>query len=125
MKKAILTFGLFSLMMVLTSFTSVAEIGGQNAPRTPNGVAPIGGQNAPRTVFEIGGQNAPRTITAVEIGDESTPAQPKTGAEQLLPIGIGGQNAPRTMAEIGGQNAPRTPNGIAPIGGQNAPRTIV
>ena len=45
MKKAILTFGLFSLMMVLTSFTS-PEIGGtQNAPRQVE----IGGtQNAPR-----------------------------------------------------------------------------
>ena len=59
MKKAILTFGLFSLMMILTSFTS-PEIGGtQNAPRP---VSEIGGtQNAPRPVSEIGGtQNAPR-----------------------------------------------------------------
>ena len=73
MKKAILTCGLFSLMMVLTSFTST-EIGGQNAQR--NGGTPttspyeIGGQNAQRnggttqpvtnTEYEIGGQNAQR-----------------------------------------------------------------
>ena len=30
MKKAILTFGLFSMIMVLTSFTAPQEIGGQN-----------------------------------------------------------------------------------------------
>jgi len=46
MKKAVLTIGLFSMMMILTSFTSVQEIGGtQNAPRGYD----IGGtQNAPR-----------------------------------------------------------------------------
>ena len=74
MKKAILTFGLFSLMMVLTSFTSPVEIGGtQNAPRkytadiggtqnAPRGLYDIGGtQNAPRRFYDIGGtQNAPR-----------------------------------------------------------------
>ena len=46
MKKSILTIGLFSLMMVLTSFTS-PEIGGSNT--------------APRPVYAIGGSNtAPR-----------------------------------------------------------------
>ena len=60
MKKAIFTIGLFSLMMVLTSFTSV-EIGGQNVPKTDS-AQPIGGQNIPRTFSnEIGGQNIPRT----------------------------------------------------------------
>ena len=42
MKKSILTIGLFSLMMVLTSFTS-PEIGGNNT--------------APKPMFEIGGNN--------------------------------------------------------------------
>lgn len=42
MKKSFLTIGLFSLMMVLTSFTS-PEIGGNNT--------------APKPMFEIGGNN--------------------------------------------------------------------
>jgi len=47
MKKSILTIGLFSLMMILTSFTSPVEIGG--------------GNTAPRPMYEIGGGNtAPR-----------------------------------------------------------------
>ena len=54
MKKAILTFGLFSMIMVLTSFTSPQEIGGsQGAPKA-------GGLNPAK--FEIGGsQGAPRS----------------------------------------------------------------
>ena len=54
MKKTVLTLGLFSLMMILTSFTS-PEIGGtQSAPRkfseqNDNQVLEIGGtQSAPR-----------------------------------------------------------------------------
>ncbi len=52
MKKTILTFGLFSLMMVLTSFTS--PIGGQGGNETRK----IGGQggNETRKAIEIGGQ---------------------------------------------------------------------
>ena len=73
MKKTLLTLGLFSLMMILTSFTS-PEIGGtQSAPRkfaeqNDNIVFEIGGtQSAPRRIFEIGGtQSAPRK--AFEIG---------------------------------------------------------
>ena len=64
MKKAILTFGLFSLMMILTSFTNPIEIGGgQTAPRDTSGKIDIGGgQTAPRSLFEIGGgQTAPRS----------------------------------------------------------------
>ncbi len=92
MKKAILTFGLFSLMLVLTSFTSPIgdDIGGgQTAPRDPNGkqVEIGGGQTAPRQLTDIGGgQTAPRQIS--DIG--------------------GGQTAPRPIFEIGGgQTAPR------------------
>ena len=75
MKKAILTFGLFSLMMVLTSFTS-PEIGGNSAPRS---ITEIGGNSAPRS---IGGNSAPRSIT--EIGGNSAPRS------------IGGNSAPRS-----------------------------
>ena len=65
MKKAILTFGLFSLMMVLTSFTS-PEIGGNGAGNTaPRSISEIGGNGAgntaPRSVFEIGGNGAGNT----------------------------------------------------------------
>ena len=63
MKKAILTFGLFSLMMVLTSFTS-PEIGNQGAPRQ---ISEIGNQGAPR---QIGNQGAPR-----QIGNQGAPRQ--------------------------------------------------
>ena len=60
MKKTILTFGLFSLMMVLTSFTS-PEIGGQSTPRN-RASKEIGGQSTPRNkgISEIGGQSTPR-----------------------------------------------------------------
>lgn len=60
MKKSILTIGLFSLMMVLTSF-SASEIGGaQSAPRSVHDIG--GAQSAPRSVYEIGGaQSAPRS----------------------------------------------------------------
>jgi hypothetical protein len=77
MKKAILTVGLFSMMMILTSFTNSEavissilptpiEIGGnQGAPRDRSIGFEIGGnQGAPRDRsigFEIGGnQGAPR-----------------------------------------------------------------
>ena len=36
MKKAILTFGLFSMMLVLTSFTSPEIGGGSKIPTNPN-----------------------------------------------------------------------------------------
>ena len=49
MKKTVLTFGLFSLMMVLTSFTS-PEIGGNGAGNTaPRGISEIGGNGAGNT----------------------------------------------------------------------------
>ena len=58
MKKTILTFGLFSLMMVLTSFTS--PIGGNGQGSTnPRGLTEIGGNGQgstnPRGLTEIGG----------------------------------------------------------------------
>lgn len=96
MKKSILTIGLFSLMMVLTSFTS-PEIGGSNT--APNPSLPDGRPH-PKYMFEIGGaQTAPRSV--YEIG--------------------GAQTAPRSVYEIGGaQTAPRS---IYSIGGaQTAPR---
>ena len=59
MKKTILTFGLFSLMMVLTSFTS-AEIGNQGAPQSR--VSDIGNQGAPQSrISDIGNQGAPQS----------------------------------------------------------------
>ena len=73
MKKFILTSGLFSLMLVLTSFTSI-EIGGtQSAPRQ---ISEIGGtQSAPRQISEIGGtQSAPRQISEIG-GTQSAPRQ--------------------------------------------------
>ena len=90
MKKAILTVGLFSLMMILTSFTS-PEIGGgpgnQGAPRPEPTGKEIGGP---------GNQGAPRSFRNSDIGG-----------------GPGNQGAPRpepTGKEIGGpgnQGAPR------------------
>ena len=65
MKKSILTIGLFSLMMVLTSFTS-PEIGGaQTAPK-------------PRNMYEIGGaQTAPKPRNMYEIGGAQTAPKPR------------------------------------------------
>jgi hypothetical protein len=49
MKKTILTFGLFSLMMVLTSFTSPIGGGGNESRKIG------GGGNESRKAIEIGG----------------------------------------------------------------------
>jgi hypothetical protein len=65
MKKTFLTFGLLSLMMVLTSFRA-PEIGGGNADR--RSLSEIGGGNADRrSLSEIGGGNADRRSLS-EIG---------------------------------------------------------
>ncbi len=48
MKKAILTCGLFSLMMILTSFTS-PEIGGNGATTAPQRLTEIGGNGTGNT----------------------------------------------------------------------------
>ncbi|MBK9224958.1 MAG: hypothetical protein IPO23_10745 [Flavobacterium sp.] len=67
MKKSILTIGLFSLMMVLTSFTS-PEIGGSNTAPKPR-MFEIGGSNtAPKPrLFDIGGSNtAPKPMYEIE-----------------------------------------------------------
>lgn len=89
MKKAILTFGLFSMIMVLTSFTSPQEIGGSSAPdpRKPTPVmSEIGGSSAPvpqpkgMGITDIGGSSAPkpRNLGVTEIGGSSAPVpQPK------------------------------------------------
>ena len=54
MKKSLIIFGLFSLMMVLTSFNTPNEIGG--GTNTPVGQFEIGGgTNTPVGQFEIGG----------------------------------------------------------------------
>lgn len=75
MKKAILTFGLFSLMMVLTSFTAPVEIGGYEKPKPTmptlnvSSSYEIGGYEKPRPTmptlnvsssYEIGGYEKPR-----------------------------------------------------------------
>jgi hypothetical protein len=93
MKKAILTFGLFSMIMVLTSFTTPGEIGGnQNTPAPPK-TGDLG-------IYEIG-------------GSQTTPAPPKTGDLGISDIG-GSQSTPkpplRSVNEIGGsQTTPAPP----------------
>ena len=58
MKKSILTIGLFSLMMILTSFTSPAEIGGGNGAKKTLIYEIGGGNGAKKTlIYEIGGGN--------------------------------------------------------------------
>ena len=74
MKKSILTIGLFSLMMVLTSFTSPEIGGGNTAPRPMYEIG--GGNTAPRPMYEIGGGNtAPRPVYA--IGGGNTAPRPQ------------------------------------------------
>jgi hypothetical protein len=93
MKKAILTFGLFSMMMVLTSFTTPAEIGGtQTTPQPPS--KSLG-------IYEIG-------------GTQTTPQPPRTGDLGISDIG-GNQTTPkppvRSINEIGGtQTTPQPPS---------------
>ena len=95
MKKFILTSGLFSLMLVLTSFTSPVEIGGpgnQGAPRSMDIVEigkPIGGP---------GNQGAPRSMD-IEIGKPGGPGN--QGAPRSMDIEIGKPGGP------GNQGAPR------------------
>ena len=82
MKKAILTFGLFSMMLVLTSFTT-QEIGGLTGTTTPRPTLPyseIGGTGTvtPRPTlpnYEIGGTGTvtPRPkLPIYEIGGTGT-----------------------------------------------------
>lgn len=61
MKKAITTIGLFSMMMILTSFTTPSEIGGtQSAPRQGKLDPPTQPYQG-SIISEIGGtQSAPR-----------------------------------------------------------------
>lgn len=67
MKKTVLTLGLFSLMMILTSFTS-PEIGGQES-RGSRRIVEIGGQESrgSRRIFEIGGQESRGSRRIIEI----------------------------------------------------------
>lgn len=93
MKKAILTFGLFSMIMVLTSFTAPQEIGGnQGAPKNNGGLNPV--------KFEIGGtQGAPKS-------GGLSPITFEIGGNQGAPKNNGGLNP--VKYEIGGnQGAPR------------------
>lgn len=83
MKKAILTFGLFSLMMILTSFTSPSEIGGQSVP----GGKPL--------QFEIGGQKVPEDKNPLGIGGQSIP-----GSKKPLQFEIGGQSVPGSRTPL-------------------------
>lgn len=93
MKKAILTFGLFSMIMVLTSFTAPQEIGGSSAPdpRKPTPMMlEIGGSSAPTRqtkglgIADIGGSSAPDprkpTPVMTEIGGSSAPT--RSGSSQ-------------------------------------------
>ena len=67
MKKTVLTLGLFSLMMILTSFTS-PEIGGQES-RGSRRITEIGGQESrgSRRITEIGGQESRGSRRIVDI----------------------------------------------------------
>ena len=67
MKKTVLTFGLFSLMTILTSFTS-PEIGGQES-RGSRRITEIGGQESrgSRRITEIGGQESRGSRRIVDI----------------------------------------------------------
>ena len=77
MKKSLIIFGLFSLMMVLTSFTSPIGGGGSKTPETNPISFEIGGEKTPGTNplnFEIGGEKTPGTNPiAYEIGGSKTP----------------------------------------------------
>ncbi len=81
MKKAILTFGLFSLMMVLTSFTSASDIGGQKVPESSN-----------RPFFEIGGQRVPGDKNPLGIGGQKVPES----SNKPFTFDIGGQKVPES-----------------------------
>lgn len=101
MKKAILTFGLFSLMMVLTSFTAPQEIGGSSTPKS-GGTQPgtPGTGSGTGIMTEIGGNSTPKTgATITDIGGNSTP---KTGVNTNTNTGrdIGGNSTPKTGATI-------------------------
>ena len=63
MKKLATTFGLLALMLIVTSFTTPSEIGGQSQRPTFD----IGGQSQ-RPTFDIGGQSQRPTL---EIGGQS------------------------------------------------------
>lgn len=84
MKKSILTVGLFSLMMILTSFTAPTEIGGnQGAPKLPSAV-------------EIGGnQGAPKLPYMAEIGGNQGAPILKGKSDAPLNRGVGNQGAPK------------------------------
>ena len=76
MKKAILTCGLFSMMMILTSFTQTTDIGGNGNQGAPKPGLPI--------MMEIGGngnQGAPKPGLPImmEIGGNGNQGAPKPG----------------------------------------------
>jgi hypothetical protein len=83
MKKAILTLGLFSMMLVLTSFTSPNEIGGQRVP----------GDSSPYKL-QIGGQRVPGDANPLGIGGQRVPGDAN-------PLGIGGQRVPGDTNPLG------------------------
>jgi len=67
MKKLATTIGLFTLMLIVTSFTTPNEIGGSKVPTTE-----IGGSKVPTT--EIGGSKVPSTEFSLEIGGSKVPS---------------------------------------------------
>ena len=98
MKKAILTFGLFTMMMVLTSFTSTIQSSEDLERLAPENK--IGGQQVPKNglPFQIGGQRVPGEANPLgyEIGGQQVP---KNG----LPYtnDIGGQRVPGDAKPLG------------------------
>lgn len=89
MKKAILTLGIFSMMLVLTSFTSPQEIGGNSTPKS-GGTDPL-----PVQIYEIGGNSTPKSgaLGLNDIGGNSTPKSGSTGVKE-----IGGNSTPKSGA---------------------------
>lgn len=69
MKNSLLMYGVFIVLISLTSFSSPSDIGGQSALRPTYSIGgqsalrpsnDIGGQSALRPTFSIGGQSALR-----------------------------------------------------------------
>lgn len=64
MKKLATTIGLFTLMLIVTSFTTPNEIGGKKDPNTSMLTFESGGKKDPNTsmlTFETGGKKDPNT----------------------------------------------------------------
>jgi len=66
MKKLTTVFGLLSLMLLLTSFTSPVEVGGKNNELVRFNV---GGKNNELVRFDVGGKN--NTLVRFDVGGKN------------------------------------------------------